>query len=253
MERVALQLYSVRDDLLQDPAKAIDRVREIGFATVEAMYWPDMLPIASLASCLDQSGIGTCSLHVPLPNPENIASLADAAGMLGTREVVWHGWPRDPRHNSMDGVLELASIYRDAAELAAQHGMHLSLHNHWWEFQPIPDSQEMVRPIDVWMPLLADSIGYELDTYWIAVAGANPVDELKALAASPRLIHLKDGPGNTDGAKTPLGTGILPLADLAETISAETWKIVEMDDCDSDLWIALEQSHRTLIGYIPHG
>lgn len=248
MDRIALQLYSVRDSLIEDPDATVKRVRQIGFTAVEAMYWPDSVSVDMLAGLLKREGIQTCSLHVPLPDAENIADLAKAASALETTDVVWHGWPRDSRHDSLEGVLELVRAYRTAAELTSHQGLRLSLHNHWWEFQPIPGCASGSRPIDVWKSQLGATIDYELDTYWIRVAGADPVIELQSLPKSPRLIHLKDGPGDTESAKTALGTGVLPLAHLLASIGPDTWKIVEMDDCDTDLWVALEQCRKKLIG-----
>jgi len=248
MNRIALQLYSVRESLVEDLDATVARVRQIGYTAVEAMFWPDIVSVDALAGRLRREGLQACSLHVPLPDGENIAALARAASELETTDIVWHGWPRDPRHDSLEGVLELAHSYRDAAALSARNGLRLSLHNHWWEFQSIAGDTSGNRPIDLWKSELGTAVGYELDTYWIRVAGADPVSELQALPAPPHHVHLKDGPGDTESAKTALGTGVLPLDALIPCIPSDTWKIVEMDDCDTDIWTALAQSRLTLIG-----
>lgn len=248
MQQIALQLYSVRDDLLRDVNGTLDRVRQIGFTAVEAMFWPDSMDLAGFAHSCRQAGLQVCSLHCSIPNSNNIGLLEQCAFELGTRELVWHGWPRDPRHDSHDGVEELVAEYAQAHRLCAGRGMALSLHNHWWEFETFPPPGPKGSPFELLLGLEKLGVSFEIDTYWATVAGMDPVAILGSLATPPRLVHLKDGPGGTESPKLPLGTGILPLDEILESLPQKSWRIIEMDDCETDIWDALSASLATLKG-----
>ena len=68
----------------------------------------------------------------------------------------------------------------------------------------------------------------ELDVYWAAYAGVDPVSYLQTLADRVALIHLKDMAG--DRSMTEVGKGILDLPHICEFARVHgLWGIVEND------------------------
>ena len=72
----------------------------------------------------------------------------------------------------------------------------------------------------------------ELDVYWAAVAGRDPIAEIRANADRVRLLHMKDRAPGPDARDAPAGEGTLPFPDIVDAARASgvEWYIVEQDD-----------------------
>jgi sugar phosphate isomerase/epimerase len=82
------------------------------------------------------------------------------------------------------------------AELFRRGGIQLLFHNHDMEFIPINGQV----PFDTLMAGLDKSIGIELDLYWVARAGKNPVEYLKKYPGRFPALHVKDMPADVTPA-----------------------------------------------------
>ena len=72
----------------------------------------------------------------------------------------------------------------------------------------------------------------ELDVYWAAVGGRDPVAEIRANPDRVRLLHMKDMAVGVEPRDAPAGDGILPfpaIVDAARSAGAE-WYVVEQDE-----------------------
>lgn len=239
--RIALQLYTLRDALEADFDPTLRRIAQIGFTHVETAFFPEGISPERARAALDDAGLAVCAAHAALPIGDDRDAVLNLARTLGADTLVWHGWPRDPRYGSRDGVGSLLADYAAAARIASDHGLRLALHNHWWEF----DTVDGARTFDRLVESLPASVVFEIDAYWAMVAGVDPVALLRSLGTRAPLVHVKDGPGGHDAPKTALGDGVLPVDAVLDTLSADAWRIVELDDCDTDLFDAVENSlHR---------
>ncbi|QDV36225.1 sugar phosphate isomerase/epimerase family protein [Tautonia plasticadhaerens] len=134
---IALQLWTIRDAMASDADEALRRVKAAGFRAVEVAPPPPGLTPGRLAECLSRYELAVVSIHGDLPIPTNIDRLTRDARAFRCPKVVWHGWPRDPRFDSLAGVHALASACNQAGVIARDHGLRFGLHNHWWEFEPV--------------------------------------------------------------------------------------------------------------------
>ena len=88
----------------------------------------------------------------------------------------------------------------------------------------------------------------EVDVYWAQVGGSDPVEVVRSLGSRARLLHMKDGPADSPkSANTAVGDGVVDLTGIASVADAE-WYIVELDRCETDMFEAVEQSYRYLVG-----
>jgi hypothetical protein len=55
------------------------------------------------------------------------------------QSMVWHGWPMDPRYQTVAGTGELAQIYNQACHFSKSHRLSFGFHNQGWEFERQPD------------------------------------------------------------------------------------------------------------------
>src|SRR4051812_8714153 len=105
---VALQLWTIRDAFAADADRALSQVKAAGFSAVELAPLPPGLTPARLAESLARHGLAVVSVHGDLPTPATVGRWARLARECGCPRMIWHGWPRDPRFNSLAGVRDLS-------------------------------------------------------------------------------------------------------------------------------------------------
>ncbi len=238
MTSVALQLYTVRHALAADPVATLRRVREAGYRWVETAPLTPDLPGSRLAELLRDEGLSVVAAHCDLPVGDRQESVLDEAEILGTRRILWHGWPKDPNCDSTEGFEILLDRYRSAFEAARDRGLGFGLHNHWWEFEAV-GSECLCDWLDRRLPR---EVFFELDVYWAQTAGRDPVEVIRALGERVRMVHLKDGPAIHGKPMTALGEGVVDLRAILDAAqSVDAW-VVELDECASDPLRAAEKS-----------
>jgi sugar phosphate isomerase/epimerase len=94
-------------------------------------------------------------------------------------------------------------------------------------------------------------VNFELDTYWVKVAGVDPVSVLKEMGSRARLLHMKDGPGIKGKPNVAVGQGVVDVPAILKTAegSAE-WLIVEFDRSATDIMQAVEESYQYLASHV---
>ncbi|HEX9087433.1 MAG TPA: sugar phosphate isomerase/epimerase, partial [Arthrobacter sp.] len=83
----------------------------------------------------------------------------------------------------------------------------------------------------------------EVDTYWVAVGGQDPVDILTKLGDRVKFIHIKDGPLTTDNkAQLPAGQGKVAVWDVIGAAKSLEVGVVEFDDYSGDIFQGIAES-----------
>ncbi len=205
LERIGLQLYTVREALARDFAGTLVRVAAIGYREVEfAGYFGH--PPGAVRQALQRAGLEAPSAHVPFE------ALGDAwpqaiqdARAIGHRYLVVP-WIPDARRQSLASYREVAAAFNRAALAAARAGLRFAYHNHQFEFQPL----EGRIPYDVLLeatdPQLVD---FELDLYWLAAGGGDPLAYLARYPGRFAMLHLKDRDATARHGMTEVGSGTL--------------------------------------------
>jgi sugar phosphate isomerase/epimerase len=241
---VSVQLYTLREEARADFPAVLARLGRIGYVGVETAGLHDLSP-AEFRRHLSDAGLVVSSAHVPLPLGDAAAKVLDEQQEIGTSCVVVAFLPPD-RFETEDGVRRCADELNEAHENAKVRGMSLGYHNHYWEFA----SRVGDRPaFDVLFERLDPHVFAEVDTYWAKVGGQDPAKVVAGLGARARLLHLKDGPADDPASPmTAVGRGSLDIAGIARANPSVEWLIVELDRCATDMFEAVEQSHRFLVG-----
>jgi sugar phosphate isomerase/epimerase len=109
---------------------------------------------------------------------------------------------------------------------AAGYGIDVAYHNHHWE-----SGDSLERFAD------RSGVALELDTYWAAVGGEDVPALLGRLGDRVRLLHLKDGPVDTDAERQlPLGQGAMPVPAILAAATAAELGVLEFDAYAGDLF-----------------
>jgi sugar phosphate isomerase/epimerase len=226
---VSVQLYSVRDALAADPAGTLGRIADLGLRTVEPF---DLTGFADrIAEPMATHGLTAPTSHVSFVDGGLDEALA-AAGRLGVGTIIDPYLP-DERWTSRSDVEAIAASLNEAARRAADHGITVGYHNHWWELERQIDG---VTALEALADRLDEAVVLELDTYWCAVGGADPVEMLRRLGERVVALHIKDGPISRDiGAQLPAGSGRMPVAAILAA-APQARPVLEFDAYGGDLF-----------------
>jgi sugar phosphate isomerase/epimerase len=243
---IALQLYSVRDDMAADFEGTLRKVKAMGYDGVEFAGLFGHTPQQVKAMC-EKAGLVPVSAHVPFAE-----LMADPAGQIaaykeiGCFQVVIPYLPEElrPGRPGFATVIEGAKIL--GAECKKQ-GMLLGYHNHDFEFEKL-DGEYALDVLYREVP--AELLQTQLDTCWVNVGGEDPVAYVRKYAGRTPTVHLKDFVGEKtanmyaliglDEEKTaapafgfrPVGCGKqdFPAILAASEAAGAKWVIVEQDE-----------------------
>jgi sugar phosphate isomerase/epimerase len=201
--RLGVQLYTLRALMEASVPLTLEQVARIGYREVEFAGYFGVRP-SQLRRRLDDLGLAAPAAHVPLLDGD-LDSILDAAVELGHRYLIQASLPL-PGRRSLDTFRRAAASLNRAGEAARKRGLAIAYHNHDFEFTP---AGGMV-PYDV---LLAETdpslVSMEMDLYWIAKAGRDPLRYFAAHPGRFRLCHLKDM--DRRGEIVDVGRGTLDL------------------------------------------
>lgn len=185
---IALQLYSVREDLANDFEGTLRKVKALGYEGVEFAglygYKPE-----TIHKLLKEIGLTPVSAHVPFTD-----LMADPQGMVNVYAEIGCEYiaipyltpEYRPNAEKFSEVIEGAKVLGEAAR---ERGLTLLYHNHDFEFEKINEAYAL----DIlYKSVPADLLQTEIDTCWVNVAGEDPSAYLQKYAGRSPVVHLKD-------------------------------------------------------------
>ncbi|UZX04798.1 sugar phosphate isomerase/epimerase [Arthrobacter sp. CDRTa11] len=232
----SLQLFTLRNAMQEDLAGTIRRVAEIGFMQVEPYNF--VATAKELGAALRENGLTAPSGHAPLLS-QNQDEIFAAAKELGIGTVIDPFIPAE-RWQEAEDIQATAAGLNAAAKKGAEYGIRVGYHNHQWELESIIEGR---TALEYFADLLDPELVLEVDTYWVAVGGQDPVEILARLGDRVKFIHIKDGPLNTDTkAQQPAGQGKLAVLDVINAATSLEVGVVEFDDYAGDIFDGIAQS-----------
>jgi sugar phosphate isomerase/epimerase len=232
---IAVQLYSLREEIQSDLHGVIHRLADIGYVGVEPFGGLDHHTLAKL---LKDHGLVASSAHLGLPIDQNNRAALDAAEAYGIKRIVVPWQPED-RFTTVDGIKQVTDELNEAARFISQYGYELGYHNHWAEVGIVEG-----RPAyQIMFENLEPNVFFEIDTYWVRVGGLDPAAVVKEMGSRAPLLHIKDGPGVRGQAMLAAGEGVMDFPAIIEASGGNAeYLIVELDYCDTDMMTAVEKS-----------
>jgi len=233
---IAVQLYSLRRELEQDFEGGIRRLAAMGYDGVETAGIYGAAPAAA-AALFRELGLQVAGAHLPLPLGDQRSQVLETAEALGLSIAVC-SWLPPEKFTTQDGICEAADTLNEAAAVYKAHGLRFAYHNHGAEFQPLPDGR---IPAFVMLPWLSNEVLFEIDCYWAHLAGSDVPEVLTRLGDRVPLLHIKDGPLVHGAPMVAVGDGAMNFPPILAASRAE-WLIVELDECATDMFTAVERS-----------
>lgn len=244
---IALQLYSVRDDMEADFAGTLKKVKSFGYDGVEfaGLFGHTAEEVKKM--CAD-AGVTPISAHVPYDELKKGDETFKTYSDIGCKYIVIP-WIDGEYLAGGEKNAEFYENVKKFGELANKYGMKLCYHNHDFEFEKVDGEYKLDL---LYKAVSPDLLSTQLDTCWVNVGGENPADYIRKYAGRLEIVHLKDFAGtkggnmyaligNDDSKKEaaagsfefrPLGSGLQDFPSILEA-SKEVgahWVVVEQDE-----------------------
>jgi len=235
LQEIGLQLYTLRDQLADDPIETLARVAQIGYNHVEtfgaemnevgaASFWG--LDTTALRTRLDENGLKSYSGHYLLDefltrgNGDEglLKACIDTAAELGQRYLIA---PIPPLllidKLTPDDYRFMADQLNKGGELAAKAGMKIGYHNHFWEFRTLSDGN---KGLDILIDNTdRELVVFELDLFWSEKSGTDSAAYFEKHPGRFPLWHIKDMDKNNAVTVTGPDYDSKPVMEITSTIT----------------------------------
>lgn len=188
VKEFGLQLYTLRDDLPVNPRGVLSQVASFGYKQIESyegplgMFWG--MSNKDFKMYLDDLGIKIISSHCDIT--KDFERKVDAAAAIGMKYLVYN-WPS--QQHTLDEYRKMAATFNQCGTICKKAGIRFANHNYDSSFVRV----DGVYPHDILMqetdPGLVD---YQMDIYWLVIAGQEPAPWFKKYKDRFRLCHIKD-------------------------------------------------------------
>ena len=212
-----LQLYTLRDDIPNDPKGILKQVADMGYKQIEGYEGPKGLwwgmSNKEFKSYLDGLGLTMVSSHCDFK--KDFDRKAAEAGEIGVKYLIA---PYLGAQKTLDDYKNFADQFNACGDICKKNGLKFAYHNHGYSFEKLDGEY----PQDVMMKATnPDTVDYEMDIYWVAVPEEDPEAWLKKYPGRWKLVHVKDrdksAPKGEGEWSVDLGTGKLDFKKILKT------------------------------------
>jgi sugar phosphate isomerase/epimerase len=204
---LGLQLWSLRDQMAASVPSGMAEAKALGFTLVESAgtYGRTAKEVRALA---DAAGLKIVGAHIGYEALQSDlpGAIADAKA-LGASLVIVAWIPHKTEFDVAQAKVAAANFNTWGAALKAQ-GLRFGFHTHGYEFKPLADGSSA---FDVLLNETDPGLVFcEMDVFWVAQAGMDPVKLLEKYPDRFKAFHVKD---MRKGAQTGLYEGHAPVSD----------------------------------------
>ena len=227
--KIALQLYSVREDCKKDFKETLEKVADMGYEGVEFAGFYDW-SADKLLDLLENLGLEVAGAHIGVDSllGDNLYETVEFHKTLGNKYLIVPGIPEEWR-NSKEAWLKTAKTFNTIAERLKPYGMRTGYHNHTVEFRKFNGDTGW----DIFFKNTISDVIMQLDT-GNAMHGGVTADELleilKRYPGRAVTIHLKEYSSIDKNAL--IGEGEvkwIELFKLTQSIGGTEWYIIEQE------------------------
>jgi len=228
--RLAVQLWSVKEEIRRDFDGMLVRIARLGFQGVEfaGQFGPYRNDPAGLKAVLDKNGLQCAGAHVMLAQlvPQHLDATTAFYRTLGCANLVI---PIDPRGATPEGSEALAQDMTSLSGTLAAQGMRIGYHNH---------AQEMSGPVggtpwDVIAQRTPQETILQQDVGWTMFAGKDPAAYVRRYPGRTVTTHFKAKPAAGSAGIPIIGKDDADWAGLVRAVreaGGTEWIIVEQEE-----------------------
>lgn len=248
-KNLAIQLYTVRDVISENLEKALEKLAELGFSQIEIYGYDGTFfgkTRTEFQSILKNVGLEVISSHHTTGIIHNTKGTllndweksVEDLHFIGSKYMVCSYLFEEER--TLEHYKKLPELLNQSGEITKKAGIEFAYHNHDFEFEKFDDITVYAFILDNTSP---DFVKMELDLYWMAKAGFNPLTYFEKYPKRFPLWHVKDMKAGTKDF-TEIGNGTIDfktIFDAREKAGLKHW-FVEQDSSDKDMFESLKIS-----------
>lgn len=221
---IALQLYTVRDEIKKDFIGTLEKVAKMGYQGVEFAGFGD-ISASKMNTTLKRLNLKAIASHTAKNLLLNKLDEIIAFNIEIGNEFIICSYDE---YDSKEGWLDAIKLYSEIGRKLKKKGLSFGYHNHAHELEKY--NGEYILDI-IYSHTDPKILIAELDTYWLYYAGVDPVDYIKKYADRCVIIHLKDMRAD-DKDTTEIGEGIIDIKSIikASEDACTKWLVVEQDN-----------------------
>jgi len=218
IEKIGLQLYTVRDLMKQDFDGTLAKVAATGYKEVEFAGYFDHSP-KDVRAAVDRHGLTAPSAHIDYKSlsDDKFPAVIEAAKVVG-HEYLVNPWIEEEIRKQPDAWKHAAETFNRAGEASKKAGIQFAYHNHWFEFLPVNGK----LPYDILLTECDPNlVKMELDLCWITVGGQDPLKYFDRYPGRFPLVHVKDVkriPPVTAGGAQDFGSSMKDMTEVGSGI-----------------------------------
>ncbi len=207
-----LQLYTLRDVIVDDPKGVLRQVAGFGYQQIESyegplgMFWD--IGNTAFREFLNDHGMTIISSHADVF--DNYEHKIDQAAEIGMEYIVcpWIG-----RRDSLDDYREMADTFNELGRIANNAGITFAYHNHDYTFELL--NGEM--PQDILMQRTdPDLVEFQMDIYWVEITGQDSMEWIRKYPGRFTSSHVKDLANGDNPESTQLSRGTIDFHSILE-------------------------------------
>jgi len=244
LNKIGLQLYTLRNELGKDFEGSLQQVAAIGYNEVEFAGYYNHTP-QQVKEILTRFGLEAPSAHAPLTDIQmKLDAAIEGAKVIGHKLIVCP-YLNEQDRKTLDDYKRHAETFNKAAAACRNAGIEFAYHNHDFEFVPIDGK----LPFDL---LLAetdkDLVKIEMDLYWIKKGKQDALAYINKHPGRFVAFHVKDMDKTPKGSFTEVGRGLIDFKKIfAQRDKAGVkYFIVEQDQCPGSPFDSIKISHEYL-------
>jgi sugar phosphate isomerase/epimerase len=244
---LGIQLYSVRDDMKNDPAGTLQKLAAMGYKYVEHANYTDRkfygYGAKEFKGLLDGMGLKMLSGHTrmdPQHWDESKKDFSDSwkwtvedAAIVGQQYVI-SPWLDASLRKTYNDLLRYMDVFNKCGELCRKSGMKFGYHNHDFEFSTVLDNKKV---FDIILQHTdPELVAQQLDMGNLYNGGAVAIAIVMQYPGRFELMHVKDEikatSGNDNYESTILGQGIVntkQVTDLGKKSGGTQHFIIEQE------------------------
>jgi len=196
-EDIGIQLYSLRNQLKQDPDHALQLIHQWGIKNIEGgdSYG---LPEEEFRGLLNKHNLKPVSIGASYEELRDHPEAVLAKAKRYQVQFVMCAWIPHPG-NTFDLEITQAAVetFNKAGAILKKEGITLAYHAHGYEFRP----HEYGTLFD-FMAKKATDFKFEMDVFWIQHGGEDPLSLMNKYPDFVVLMHLKDMAHGVKGNNT---------------------------------------------------
>jgi len=252
---VGLQLYSVRDVIVNDPKGVLEKVAAAGYSDVE-MYGLTAdnkfygLTVKELGAVLKANHLKSPSGHYAPEkflyengNGDDVRNFCEVGHALGHTHIIIP-WLKEESRKTIDQYKLLAERMNKAGEICKKANLQLGYHNHNFEFEDIKGQHGydiLLKETD------SKLVKFEMDLYWVVRGGYDPVALFKKHPGRFPFWHVKDMDKIDNTKNTEVGNGTVDFKKIfagAKLAGVQHYIVEQENNYVPDIFMSIKTSCR---------